>query len=101
MDTPLKTRIEPYLDDIKHRRLTVKKAAETLNVSYTYLSRVLNEIDGQPGPGQKILDKQLVQARRVHRLFVATTMPLAQAAKAAKCHPRTIQRLLERHNGKS
>lgn len=100
MNTPLKVKVQPYLDDIKSRKLTVKAAAKLLNVGYTYLSKVLNEIGGQPGPGQRALDKQLTQARRDHRRHVATTLPLHQAATAAKCHPRTIQRILNRHHGK-
>src|ERR1700741_3930797 len=104
MDTPLKVKAEPYLDDIKHRRLTVKQVARTLNVSYTYLSRVLNQMGAGPEPSTRQEDrrkkKELTQTRKQHREHLAKSMPLDQAAKAAKCHPRTIRRILEKSNAK-
>lgn len=96
MKTPLKTRVEPYIDDIKHRRMTVKETAKLLKVGYTYLSKILNEIGGQPEPGQRAQHKRLTQTRREFREQLARTLPIDKAAKAAHCHPRTIQRLLDK-----
>lgn len=99
MKTPLKVRVQPYLEDLRTRKLTVKALAAELDVGYTYLSRLLHQLGHRAEPGQRQRNRQLRQARQEYREQVARTEPIHKAAQLAHCHPRTIRRVLAKLKG--
>lgn len=96
MRTPLKTRLDPYLDDLRSRKLTNRALAKILGVSEAHLSRTLQPlIERAPAPSRKA--KQTLRTeRKAFRENAAKTMSIKAAASASNCHPRTIKRLLDR-----
>lgn len=89
----LKLRLRPYLEQLRTRQMTNRAVAKELGVSEEHLSRVLKTlITKEPAfdPGKR---KELLAARRQHRIAAAQTLPVAEAARAAKCSVRTIYRL--------
>lgn len=94
MKTPLKVRVQPYLEDLRTREITVKALATQLGVGYTYLSRLLHQLGHRPEPGQRQKDRLLRQARKEYREQLARTESIDKAAQLAYCHPRTIRRIL-------
>lgn len=94
---PLIKRIQPYLDDLRDRKVTGRSVAAQLKVSEQHLSRTLARLEVKRVPGKRNKqDQELKATRKAFRELAATTMPIDKAAKAAKCHPRTIKRVLSR-----
>lgn len=89
----LRDDIIPYLDDLKHRRVTNRAVAAQLRVSEEHVSRTLKELGLVKDPAQsRAAAKELVKARYEYRQSVAKTLTPKQAAKAARCSVRTIYR---------
>jgi len=101
MKTPLKLRIEPYLDDLKAKKVTNRQVAVILGVTESWVSKVLKK-EGivRQNKHKRAEKRQLRQARLLHRHLAADTMSIQEAAKACNVHPRTITRLLKAGNPK-
>jgi hypothetical protein len=97
---PLIKRIQPYLDDLRDRKVTGRFVATELQVSEQHLSRTLARLEIKRVPGKRNKqDQELKATRKAFRELAATTLPLNKAAQAAHCHPRTIKRILTRLKG--
>lgn len=99
---PLIKTIEPYLDDLRDRKISGRDVAAALQVSESHLSRTLATLGIkriEPLSKHREAQKALKKARQEYREQVAQIMPIQQAAKAANCHPRTIKRILQKLKG--
>lgn len=86
--------IKPFLEQIRRREITNREVAIALNTHESYVCRVLKRLKVERDPIVKPAStKELNAARAEHRLHVAMTMPVKEAAKAAGCSIRTIYRL--------
>lgn len=94
---PLIKRLQPHLDDLRDRKVTGRYVANILGVTETHLSRTLKRLGLEKiKTTNRQENKRLREARDEYRRTLATTLPLDQAAAAARCHPRTLQRLLKK-----
>jgi transcriptional regulator GlxA family with amidase domain len=94
---PLIKRIQPHLDDLRDRKVTGRSVARLLGVTETHLSRTLKRLGIEKvKTTSRQENRRLREARDEYRKTLATTLPLKEAAAAARCHPRTLQRLLQK-----
>lgn len=100
----LKDRLtKPLLQKLRERKLTNAEAAAQLDVSISYLSRVVAAIQRKE-PGKTMQARRaahaLVTQRRQHRERLARevkngNLDVNAAAKRAKCSIRTMERYVE------
>ncbi len=90
----LRDRIRPYIDQIVKRELTNRAVARILGVSEYHLCHVLKQLKvvKEPAPDRKA-QKALAAQRKKHRIDVANSLPIKEAAAAGNCSTRTIYRL--------
>lgn len=89
----LKRDIQPYIEDLRARRVTNRAVAKVLGVSEAHLSRVLRTLGVVKDPANdRQLQHELAVARKLFRADLASKLPASQAAKLAKCSERTIYR---------
>lgn len=95
----LADKIKPYIPQLVSRDLTNRALAAELGVSESYLCRVLKKlkVKREPAP-DPAAQAALNEARRAHRLVVAKTLPVKDAARAANCSTRTIYRLRKKND---
>lgn len=96
MKPSLKTRILPFVAEIKDRKISGRFVADYLGVSESWVSKVLKEMGVKRDRVESRSEiRRLKEARIAHRTKAAKTMSVADAAKACNVHPRTIARLLD------
>lgn len=91
----LRDNIRPLLPRIIARELTNRQVAAMLDCSEFSVCRVLRQLKVTRDPVSKpdrSAQRELETARREHRAAVAKTLPIIEAAAAAKCSTRTIYR---------
>lgn len=93
----LRDQIRPYIDQIVKRELTNRAVAALIGASEYQVCRMLKQMGvvRDPAPDRKARSKLLAE-RRAYRLHVAQTLPIKEAAAAAKCSTRTIYRLRDK-----
>ena len=96
MKPTIRTRVKPYLDDLKSRKITNRTVAQALNCSEEALSRTLKNLIKKDPPQDRHAEAALRQQRKLHRTEVANTMSIEDAAKAANVSTRTIYRYLKK-----
>lgn len=98
----LADKIKPYIPQLVSRDLTNRALAAELGVSESYLCRVLKKLkvkrEPAPDPAARAAQAALNEARRAHRLDVAKTLSVKDAARAANCSTRTIYRLRKKND---
>lgn len=91
----LKDDIQPFLEDLRLRNKTNREVAHALGVTESYLSRILQEIGFKKIPSQTAQERARVNQRKelkARRPTLATTLPVADAAREAGVTERTIYR---------
>lgn len=90
----LRDQIRPFIPQIVSRELTNRELAALLNASEGAVCRVLKQLKvvRDPAPNGQA-QRELLQARKAHRIHAANTMTIKAAAQAAGCSTRTIYRL--------
>lgn len=95
----LADKLKPYLNALRDREITNRAVALELGVSEEHVCRVLKRLKFKKSPPPDRSEASaLYRTRQKHRRHVATTMSIADAARAAGCSTRTIYRI--RHNAK-
>lgn len=93
----LRTRVKPYLEDLKTRATTNRAVAEALGVNEQSLSRVLGELGFERDPPvDREAHRQLVKTRKEYLAHCAATMTPEEAARACDVSVRTIYRYLDK-----
>lgn len=109
MNKPLIDRLTPsLLKKLQSRKITNSEAANSLNVSETYLSRVVATLQTKE-PGKTRIEREaaktLFKARLNTRALLAKevikgTKTLAKACKSANCSERTMLRWVAKYRRK-
>lgn len=91
----LKDDVQPYLPDLRLRLTTNRAVAKALGVTESYLARILRELGFKKIPSQSANERAAIAQRKIlksKRPTLATTLPVAEAAKQAGVSERTIYR---------
>ena len=96
MKPTIRTRVKPYLDDLKTRKATNREVAHALECSEEALCRTLKTMIQKDPPQDRQAEATLKAQRKAFRYEVANTMSIENAAKAANVSTRTIYRYIKK-----
>lgn len=86
--------LKPYIERLQRREISAREVALALGTHESYVCRVLKRMKVvREAIVKKPSTKEINAARAEHRLRVAKTLSVTDAARAAGCSVRTIYRL--------